>query len=172
MRCRRCGLLNLYDISDNPAPSCRILLKVFPSFANRQHFRQKTTSGGNPCLPALHGSKSQRVCAVFGGQNSICEMNIAADRKLNFDKLAKNGAIDALAFGFPCNDFSVVGAGIAGTFGGLYSYCVKAVEYYRPKWFFAENVGGLRSADEGNTFNKILQEFAGRGYRIYPHLYK
>ena len=108
-------------------------------------------------------------------KKNIAPKAIAADiRKLNFDKLAKNGAIDALAFGFPCNDFSVVGrkAGIAGTFGGLYSYCVKAVEYYRPKWFFAENVGGLRSADEGNTFNKILQEFAGRGYRIYPHLYK
>lgn len=95
-------------------------------------------------------------------------------RRLRFDKLEKHGAVDALAFGFPCNDFSVVGkqAGVAGTFGGLYSYCVSAVNHFRPLWFVAENVGGLRSADEGNTFQKILREFAGLGYRIHPHLYK
>lgn len=95
-------------------------------------------------------------------------------RKLDFSKLAKRGAVDALAFGFPCNDFSVVGkqAGVAGTFGALYTYCVQAVDHFRPLWFVAENVGGLRSADEGNTFQHILREFARLGYRIYPHLYK
>ena len=36
--------------------------------------------------------------------------------------------IDALAFGFPCNDYSVVGEqkGMDGTFGSLYTYGVKA----------------------------------------------
>ena len=61
------------------------------------------------------------------------------------------GAIDALAFGFPCNDFSVVGEqlGFKGKFGPLYSYGVKTLEIYKPKWFLAENVGGLTSANEG-----------------------
>ena len=42
-------------------------------------------------------------------------------RKLDIEPL---GAIDALAFGFPCNDFSVVGEqkGFNGTFGPLYTY--------------------------------------------------
>ena len=37
--------------------------------------------------------------------------------------------IDALAFGFPCNDYSVVGEqkGMDGTFGPLYSYGIKAL---------------------------------------------
>ena len=62
-------------------------------------------------------------------------------RKLDIDSL---GDIDALAFGFPCNDFSVVGEqkGFNGAFGPLYSSGVKALKKYQPLWFLAENVGG------------------------------
>ena len=83
-------------------------------------------------------------------------------------------AIDALAFGFPCNDYSVVGEqkGMNGTFGPLYSYGVKALRQFRPQWFLAENVGGLRSANEGKALKKILSELEGAGYKITPHLYK
>lgn len=36
----------------------------------------------------------------------------------------------------------------------------------------AENVGGLRNANEGKAFAKILSELRGAGYTITPHLYK
>jgi len=39
-------------------------------------------------------------------------------------------------------------------------------------WFLAENVGGLRNANEGKTFNNILQDLFDTGYSVYPHLYK
>ena len=92
-------------------------------------------------------------------------------RELNMDKLAP---IDALAFGFPCNDFSVVGEqkGMDGVYGPLYSYGVKALKKFNPKWFLAENVGGLRNANDGKAFAKILTELRGAGYTITPHLYK
>ncbi len=82
--------------------------------------------------------------------------------------------IDALAFGFPCNDFSVVGEqkGFNGTYGPLYSYGVHILKTHRPQWFLAENVGGLRSANEGKAFEKILDDLKEAGYKIYPHLYK
>ena len=81
---------------------------------------------------------------------------------------------DAFAFGFPCNDFSTVGEqkGIHGTYGPLYTYGVKVLETFKPKWFLAENVSGLSSANNGGTFPKILEDLHGCGYRIYPHLYK
>lgn len=84
------------------------------------------------------------------------------------------GSIDALAFGFPCNDFSVVGEhkGFKGKFGPLYTYGVKALEQYKPLWFLAENVGGLRSANGGKAFKKIQEDLIAAGYRIYPNLYK
>ncbi len=82
--------------------------------------------------------------------------------------------IDALAFGFPCNDYSSVGErkGRNGTFGPLYSYGVKALLKFQPEWFLAENVGGLRSANDGKALDRILSELEGAGYTITPHLYK
>lgn len=88
--------------------------------------------------------------------------------------IGRLGDIDALAFGFPCNDFSVVGEqkGFNGVYGPLYTYGVKAMKTYHPQWFLAENVGGLKSANEGNAFKKILDDMKDAGYRIYPNLYK
>ena len=92
-------------------------------------------------------------------------------RKFDMDKLS---SIDALAFGFPCNDFSVVGEqkGMDGIYGPLYSYGVKALKKFKPIWFLAENVGGLRNANDGKAFTKILTELKAAGYTITPHLYK
>lgn len=91
-------------------------------------------------------------------------------RKLDLSALPD---IDALAFGFPCNDFSVVGEqkGFKGTYGPLYSYGVQILKSHRPQWFLAENVGGIRSANEGQAFQKILSDMKDAGYKIYPHLY-
>lgn len=92
-------------------------------------------------------------------------------RKFNLTKLTP---ITALAFGFPCNDYSVVGEqkGMDGVYGPLYSYGVKALEHYKPMWFLAENVGGLRNANDGKAFSKILNEMRDAGYVLTPHLYK
>lgn len=92
-------------------------------------------------------------------------------RRFDLDSLAP---IDAFAFGFPCNDFSVVGEqkGIDGVYGPLYTFGVKVLKRYRPKWFLAENVGGLRNANDGKAFTLILDAMRKAGYKLYPNLYK
>lgn len=84
--------------------------------------------------------------------------------------------IDAFAFGFPCNDFSIVGEkkGFDGEFGPLYHYGVKALNHFRPKFFVAENVGGITSANDGMAFRAILNDLeqSGNGYELTAHLYK
>lgn len=92
-------------------------------------------------------------------------------RKFDMEKLTP---IDALAFGFPCNDYSVVGEqkGMEGVYGPLYSYGVKALKKFTPMWFLAENVGGLRNANDGKAFTKIMEELKAAGYKLYPNLYK
>ena len=92
-------------------------------------------------------------------------------RTLDISQLS---SIDAFAFGFPCNDFSQVGEkkGFNGTFGPLYTYGVQVLKHFQPKWFLAENVGGLKSANEGKAFQTILNDLKNVGYRVYPHLYK
>lgn len=93
-------------------------------------------------------------------------------RELDLNRLPQE--IDGFAFGFPCNDFSVVGEqkGINGTYGPLYQYGVNVLKKMQPKWFIAENVSGLSSANEGETFNRILGDLQKVGYVITPHLYR
>lgn len=95
-------------------------------------------------------------------------------RTLNLEDLYKIGDIDALAFGFPCNDFSIVGEqkGFDGTFGPLYTYGVKVLQDKHPQWFLAENVGGLQSANEGKAMQIIFNAMRNAGYRLYPNLYR
>jgi len=94
-------------------------------------------------------------------------------RDLDIDTLS---SIDIFAYGFPCNDFSVVGEqkGFNGKFGPLYSYGINVLNKFKPRVFVAENVGGIASANDGRVFIKILDDLAraGNGYKITAHLYK
>ncbi len=93
--------------------------------------------------------------------------------KVDLNKIPR---FDILAFGFPCNDFSIVGEqkGINGRYGPLYSYGVKAITKHNPLCFIAENVNGLKSANGGQVFKAILNELknSGLGYNLTTHLYK
>lgn len=136
-----------------------------------------TAKIGNPDYKIIHkwaNDYDNDTCNTY--RRNICpeekDSVICGDvRELDIDSL---GDIDALAFGFPCNDFSVVGEqkGFDGKFGPLYTYGVKVLKKYQPEWFLAENVGGLKSANEGNAFKKILEDLKASGYKIYPNLYK
>ncbi|MBU3201736.1 DNA cytosine methyltransferase [Clostridium estertheticum] len=92
--------------------------------------------------------------------------------------ITKLPPIDAFTFGFPCNDFSIVGEqkGFEGTYGPLYTYGIKVLNTHNPKWFLAENVGGLMSANGGEAFKQIIRDLASSGnyggYVLTPHLYK
>ena len=85
-------------------------------------------------------------------------------------------SIDAFSYGFPCNDFSVVGEkrGFDGNFGPLYTYGIQVLDHFKPKFFVAENVVGITSANDGKVFRKILSDLrgAGNGYNLTTHLYK
>jgi DNA (cytosine-5)-methyltransferase 1 len=84
------------------------------------------------------------------------------------------GDIDAFCYGFPCNSFSTVGEhkGFENEkFGQLYWYGIEVLKIYRPKWFVAENVSGIRSAGSGD-FNVILESMRNAGYRLNVNLYK
>lgn len=132
---------------------------------------------GNPDFRIVHewaNDYDANTCQTY--RYNICpdrpESVYHADvRKFDLTKLSP---IDAFAFGFPCNDYSVVGEqkGMDGVYGPLYSYGVKVLKLYRPQWFLAENVGGLKNANDGKAFTKILEEMRSAGYKLYPNLYK
>lgn len=92
-------------------------------------------------------------------------------RELNIKAL---GPIDAFCYGFPCNSFSNVGKhqGFENEkFGQLYWYGIEVLKAYRPQWFVAENVSGIRSAGSGD-FEIILEDMRAAGYKLNVNLYR
>ena len=132
---------------------------------------------------SLYSIKHEWVSDYHSDSCNTYRLNIMKDnpenviygdvRKLNIKQLSP---IDIFAYGFPCNDFSIVGKqkGFQGDFGPLYTYGVKVINYFKPAAFIAENVGGIKSANDGKAFRKILHdlETAGRGYNITVNYYK
>ena len=84
----------------------------------------------------------------------------------------KYGSFEGLVFGFPCNDFSIVGKkkGFAGKYGGLYKYACKVLKFFQPNFFIAENVSNLGTLNKkskiNKNFKKILFDFKKLGYEI------
>ena len=95
-------------------------------------------------------------------------------RNLPIDDLP---SVDGFLYGFPCNDFSIVGEskGLDGEFGPLYKYGVDYINRNDPLFLFAENVSGLSSANAGLAFGQIIRDLGSagsHGYELTVNLYK
>jgi DNA (cytosine-5)-methyltransferase 1 len=78
---------------------------------------------------------------------------------------------DAVCGGPPCQDFSVVRgpqterAGIGISRGKLYSHFVRALIHLQPRIFVFENVPGLISANNGDAYKIIIDDFSNLAIR-------
>ena len=112
-------------------------------------------------------------CATFRENLRIPRERVICCRVENLDFRRLCG-IDGLVFGFPCNDFSMVGErnGIGGEYGRLYQWGVKALQHFQPLFFVAENVSGLSSSGASDDFGYILRSFVDAGYSVSHKLYR
>lgn len=95
--------------------------------------------------------------------------------ELNLEDADLFPSVNGLIFGFPCNDFSLVGKskGLDGDFGPLYKHGVSILQREdNPDWFIAENVSGLASANDGEAFTEICHELGESGYTLTAHKYR
>lgn len=78
--------------------------------------------------------------------------------------------VDIITGGFPCQAFSFAGkqGGFNDIRGTLFFEMARAVKEVRPKVFMAENVKGLKSHDNGKTFNTICNIIGELGYTLIP----
>lgn len=76
--------------------------------------------------------------------------------------------IDIVTGGFPCQAFSYAGKrlGLEDTRGTLFYEYARCVKETNPKVFFAENVKGLFTHNEGKTFETIKDVFQSLGYKL------
>jgi DNA (cytosine-5)-methyltransferase 1 len=141
---------------------------------------------GTTTLPIEHVwgvDKDEHAISTYNsnklGQGVRCDALDFVNNKRsgNHKVLANFPPINALAFGFPCNDFSLVGErkGIQGKYGNLYKAGVKVLDQLSPLFFIAENVSGIHSANSDAAFYQIISELGAAGnfgYDLTTHLYK
>ena len=82
---------------------------------------------------------------------------------------------DMLIGGFPCQSFSISAQnpprlGYKDERGMLFFEMVKILKERQPRFFIAENVKGILSANEGKAFPMIMNEFRDAGYHVMHKL--
>lgn len=88
--------------------------------------------------------------------------------KLNAEDIPPH---DVLLGGFPCQSFSVLAQnpprlGYKDDRGKLFFEMCRILKYHKPRFFVAENVKGLLSANKKKAFPLIIKEFENAGYSV------
>lgn len=80
----------------------------------------------------------------------------------------KQGDLDLLSGGYPCQSFSYAGAkkGLDDIRGTMFFYYAEFLKQLKPKMFLAENVKGLKTHDNGNTLQTMIKVFEDIGYDV------
>nr|CCM44166.1 DNA-cytosine methyltransferase [Staphylococcus xylosus] len=79
----------------------------------------------------------------------------------------KDGSIDGIIGGPPCQGFSLVGTRDTNDpRNSLYIEYVRFVSVIKPKFFVLENVSGLLSLEKGKFKDDIIKRFEGLGYNV------
>lgn len=95
------------------------------------------------------------------------------NEKLLDSYIGKNGEIDVLIGGPPCQGFSTIGKRVssdpekrtaADPRNTLFKEYIRILKYVRPKFFLMENVEGLLTRDKGRIFEEIKRTFRETGY--------
>lgn len=83
--------------------------------------------------------------------------------KINTEDLPE---FDCLVGGFPCQSFSIAGkrGGFSDTRGTMFFELARILKEKQPRLFVFENVKGLLSHDQGNTFRTIIITLDELGY--------
>jgi len=78
------------------------------------------------------------------------------------------GLVDIIVGGPPCQSFSSVGnqSGMEDARGTLFYEYARLIDEIRPKYFIFENVRGLYTHDNKNTWKVISRVFGQLGYRL------
>lgn len=77
---------------------------------------------------------------------------------------------DVLLAGFPCQPFSMIGKreGFShATQGTLFFDVLRIIKYHQPKMFLLENVQGLLTIQNGETFRIIKEALKEPGYHVF-----
>lgn len=111
-------------------------------------------------------------CTKIYNDNFAHKCIVKDVRDLTVDEIPD---FDMLIGGFPCQSFSISAQnpprlGYKDERGMLFFEMVKILKERKPRFFIAENVKGILSANEGKAFPMIISEFKAAGYNVVHKL--
>ena len=127
--------------------------------------------GENP-FDIVFSVDNDEYCTKIYNDNFVHKCIVKDVRQIEIDKMPD---FDMLIGGFPCQSFSISAQnpprlGYKDERGMLFFEMVKILKERQPRFFIAENVKGLLSANKGKAFPMIVNEFENAGYRVVHKL--
>ena len=112
-------------------------------------------------------------CAKIYNENFKHRCNIDDVRKVSSNDIPD---FDILTGGFPCQSFSISAQnpprlGYKDERGILFFEMVRILKDRKPRFFIAENVKGILSANNGKAFPMIIKEFEDVGYSVLHKIF-
>ncbi len=120
----------------------------------------------------VYSVDNDEYCTKIYNENFTHQCIVQDVRQIEIDKMPE---FDMLIGGFPCQSFSISAQnpprlGYKDERGMLFFEMVKILKERQPRFFIAENVKGLLSANKGNAFPMIVKEFENAGYKVVHKL--
>jgi DNA (cytosine-5)-methyltransferase 1 len=142
-------------------------MRFLDLFAGIGGFRLGMQQAGHECVGYVewdkYARKSYEAIHDTEGEWTAHDIRTVTDNDLG---LLRGKGIDIICGGFPCQAFSVAGkrGGFDDTRGTLFFEIARFAQQIKPRFLFLENVKGLLSHDQGNTFGTILHTLDELGY--------
>ena len=123
--------------------------------------------GENP-FEIVYSIDNDDYCTKIYNDNFAHKCIVKDVRNLTVDEIPD---FDMLIGGFPCQSFSISAQnpprlGYKDERGMLFFEMVKILKERKPRFFVAENVKGILSANKGKAFPMIIGEFRAAGYNV------
>lgn len=120
----------------------------------------------------VYSVDNDQYCTKIYNANFAHKCIVKDVREIEIDKMPE---FDMLIGGFPCQSFSISAQnpprlGYKDERGMLFFEMVKILKERQPRFFIAENVKGLLSANQGKAFPMIIKEFENAGYKVVHKL--
>ncbi len=141
-------------------------IRFFDMFAGIGGFRAGLErAGGYTCVG--HCEIDKHADKAYRAIHNIKESEVFYEDATKIDP-STMPEFDLLCAGFPCQSFSVAGKrkGFQDPRGTIFFEIARVVEARRPQYLLLENVPGLLSHDEGQTFTTILATLNELGYSV------
>lgn len=142
-------------------------MKFLDLFAGIGGFRLGMEAAGHECVGFCEidqfARKSYKAIHDTEGEVELHDITKVSD-----ESVRGIGRVDVICGGFPCQAFSIAGnrRGFEDTRGTLFFEIARFASILRPKFLFLENVTGLLSHDNGDTFETILCTLDELGYDV------